>query len=243
MARNKAVIFMISAALALSGCSAMSTLIGKRNLDVKTQMSDTVWLDPTPAYEHTVFVQVRNATDKKIELTSELKHKLKEKGYKITSNPSKAHYWLQVNILKLDKMDLRKAKAMFNSGYGSAIGGAAVGALATATTTSNTSSIVSGGLIGGAISYVADALVEDNEYVLMTDVQVTEKTNKKVSTTETANIKNGSSSYMSTSLKSSDHKRRYQTRIMSTANKANLDFKEAEPALANSLSTSLAGIF
>lgn len=244
MARNKTITILIaSAALALSGCSALSTMIGKRNLDVKTQMSDTVWLDPVPEKDHTVFLQVRNATDKKVDLLPELKQKLTAKGYKVISSPSRAHYWLQVNVLKLDKMDLKKAQGMFNSGYGSAIGGAAVGALAMASTTSNTSSIFAGGLIGGAVSYVADALVEDTNFVMITDVQVTEKTNKKVSTTETAAIKNGSSSYLNTKLTSSDHKRRYQTRVMSNANKANLDFKDAEPALAGGLTSSLAGIF
>ncbi|HBM2127708.1 TPA: hypothetical protein LUK87_005024, partial [Escherichia coli] len=46
---------LVSSTLALSGCGAMSTAIKKRNLEVKTQMSETIWLKP--ASERTVFLQ------------------------------------------------------------------------------------------------------------------------------------------------------------------------------------------
>lgn len=36
---------LVSSTLALSGCGAMSTAIKKRNLEVKTQMSETIWLE------------------------------------------------------------------------------------------------------------------------------------------------------------------------------------------------------
>ena len=42
---------------ALSGCGAMSTAVKKRNLDVRTQMSETIWLEP--ASERTVYIQAR----------------------------------------------------------------------------------------------------------------------------------------------------------------------------------------
>ncbi|EGM8392360.1 TPA: complement resistance protein TraT, partial [Escherichia coli] len=37
---------ILSSTLVLSGCGAMSTAIKKRNLEVKTQMSETIWLEP-----------------------------------------------------------------------------------------------------------------------------------------------------------------------------------------------------
>lgn len=52
---------LVSSTLALSGCGAMSTAI-KRNLEVKTQMSETIWLEP--ASERTVFLQIKNTSDK-----------------------------------------------------------------------------------------------------------------------------------------------------------------------------------
>ena len=34
---------------------------------------------------------------------------VQDKGYTITSSPDSAHYWIQANVLKADKMDLRTA--------------------------------------------------------------------------------------------------------------------------------------
>ncbi|MFD3232071.1 complement resistance protein TraT, partial [Rahnella aceris] len=56
--RNSLVAAVVVSCLVLSGCSAMGTAIKKRNLDVKTQMSQTVWLEPSS--EKTVYIQIRN---------------------------------------------------------------------------------------------------------------------------------------------------------------------------------------
>jgi copper(I)-binding protein len=60
--KQLAVVGLIASALALSGCGAMSTAVKKRNLDVKTQMSETIWLEPSS--EKTVYLQIRNTSDK-----------------------------------------------------------------------------------------------------------------------------------------------------------------------------------
>ena len=63
MQKRKLLVAAVAAScLLLSGCGAMSTAIKKRNLDVKTQMSQTVWLEPSN--EKTVYLQVRNTSDK-----------------------------------------------------------------------------------------------------------------------------------------------------------------------------------
>jgi hypothetical protein len=51
--KQLAVVGLIASTLALSGCGAMSTAVKKRNLDVKTQMSETIWLEPSS--EKTVY--------------------------------------------------------------------------------------------------------------------------------------------------------------------------------------------
>ncbi|WP_327790719.1 complement resistance protein TraT, partial [Vibrio anguillarum] len=106
----------------------MTTAVKKRNLEVQTQMSETVWLDPVGADKRTVFVQVRNTTDKPIDIMDALSTKLSNKGYRVVQDPDAAHYWVQTNILKLDKMDLREAQGFLSSGYGAGISGAALGA-------------------------------------------------------------------------------------------------------------------
>ncbi|WP_223716190.1 complement resistance protein TraT, partial [Escherichia fergusonii] len=92
--------------LSLSGCGAMSTAIKKRNLEVKTQMSETIWLEP--ASERTVFLQIKNTSDKDMSgLQGKIADAVKAKGYQVVTSPDKAYYWIQANVLKADKMDLR----------------------------------------------------------------------------------------------------------------------------------------
>jgi hypothetical protein len=56
------------ASLQFSGCSAAHTAIKKRNLDVQTKMSETIFLEPTEPQNRVVFVDIRNTSDKEINL-------------------------------------------------------------------------------------------------------------------------------------------------------------------------------
>ena len=228
---------------ALSGCAAVETAVKKRNLDVRTQMSDTVWLDPVGAELHTVFVQIRNTTDKDIDIAAPLRRKLAAKGYAVVGDPGAAHYWLQANILRLERMNLRDARGILASGYGSAATGGALGALAAAAASSDGRHVAAGGLLGAAAGFLADAMVEDVNYAMITDVQIVEKTSGAVRTTEQADIKNGSSGTTKTTLTATDHKKRYTTRVLSNANRVNLEFADARPALIEGLAASISGLF
>ncbi|EFA6422081.1 hypothetical protein CIW10_004953, partial [Escherichia coli] len=87
----------------------MSTAIKKRNLEVKTQMSETIWLEPSS--ERTVFLQIKNTSDKDMSgLQAKISDAVKAKGYQVVSSPDKAYYWIQANVLKADKMDLRESQ-------------------------------------------------------------------------------------------------------------------------------------
>ncbi|MCE0492862.1 complement resistance protein TraT [Vibrio salinus] len=229
--------------ISLTGCSAMKTAVKKRNLEVKTQMSQSIWLDPTPQEEHTIFLQVKNTTDKNLKITDELKNKLEAKGYKVLDNPKQAHYWIQANLLKADKMDLRDANNFLSSGYGAGLAGGALGALAVASSTSNSGSIIAGGLIGSAVGFIGDSLVEDINYSLITDVRIVEKSDQSISVVSKSNLQNGNANMTNTNYKTTTDKKRYQTRIVSNANKVNLDFDEARPALIDGLTTSISGLF
>ncbi|VCY60853.1 Lipoprotein YlpA [Escherichia coli] len=108
-------------------CGAMSTAIKKRNLEVKTQMSETIWLEP--ASERTVFLQIKNTSDKDMSgLQGKIADAVKAKGYQVVTSPDKAYYWIQANVLKADKMDLRESQGWLNRGYEGAAVGAALGA-------------------------------------------------------------------------------------------------------------------
>ena len=53
-------------------------------------MSDTIFLDLETRIERTVFVDVRNTSDKDMDVKSLLVGKLQEKGYAVTNTPSEA---------------------------------------------------------------------------------------------------------------------------------------------------------
>ncbi|STE53168.1 conjugal transfer surface exclusion protein TraT [Edwardsiella tarda] len=228
----------------LSGCGAMSTAIKKRNLEVKTQMSQTIWLDPAAMGDKTVFIQVKNTSDKDLSgLQSLIVRDMEAKGYRVTSSANTAHYWIQANVLKADKMNLRDAQGYLNQGYEGAVTGAALGAGITAYNSNSAGATLGVGLAAGLIGMAADAMVEDVNYTMVTDVQVATRTKDKVRTDNVAALRQGTSgAKVQTSISFGDQYK-YQTRIVSSANKVNLKFDEARPVLEAQLAKSIAGIF
>lgn len=231
----------MGAALILSGCGAMSTAIKKRNLDVKTQMSETIWLDPSE--NKTVYLQIRNTSDKDMNgLQTKIHQEVTKKGYTVASSPDSAHYWIQANILKADKMDLRESQGWLNRGYQGAIGTAALGAGIAAYNTNSAGTVLGVGLASGLVGMAADAMVEDVNYTMITDLQISERTKAEVTTRSINALKQGSSSTKVQTSTDTGDQQKYQTRIVSNANKVNLQFDEAKPVLEDQLAVSIANI-
>ena len=224
------------------GCGAVNTSIKKRNLDVQTKMSDTIFLDPVRPDQKTIFIQVRNTSDKTIDITSGIKQALTDSGYEIMNDPYKAHYLLQANVLQCGKTDLRTANGIFQAGYGGAVAGAGAAYAA-----GGSGRQAAGyGLLGAAIGTVADALVDDTFYSMITDIQIGERVPKGtvIKQSQSANIQQGTSTQINQNVSRINKNRQlYRTRILSTAEKVNLDFAEAEPALEQGLVHSIAGLF
>ncbi|MFM2486649.1 complement resistance protein TraT [Celerinatantimonas yamalensis] len=226
----------------LTGCSATYTAIKKRNLDVQTKMSDTVFLDPVKAAKRVVFLQIRNTSDKQdIKIKERIKEAIQSKGYRVTDDPDQAHYMIQANILKVGKSDASSSQSALVSGYGSGLVGAAVGASAFG----GGNGRIGTGLIGGLIGMAADAMVSDVYFTMITDLQISVRTSGDIEVTENdkATLHQGSSGSKVISSSQQTHWKRYQTRIVSVANKVNLDFNEALPALDTGLVNSISGIF
>lgn len=237
--RNIVNAYVILGVALLSGCTAMSTAISHRNLEVETKMSNTIFLDPVAPDQRTVYVEVKNTSDKSsFDIDKMVKSDILAKGYKIVNDPNKAHYMLQANILKIEKMPQKEAHALLSGGYG-----AAIGATTAAVMTHDSGSTLAGGLLGGLTATAADAFVKDVNYAVVTDVQVSERTSTEVHESSQSTLQQGSSSVTHQSSKDTTHWKRYRTRVLSNADKANLDFEEAEPALEKGLSSSLAGLF
>lgn len=239
--KTLAVAGVITSVFVLSGCGAMSTAVKKRNLDVKTQMSETIWLDPSS--EKSVYVQVRNTSDQDMAgLQGEIANALTAKGYKVTGSPDGAYYWVQANVLKAEKMDLRDAQGLLKTGYEGGVMGAALGAGITAYNTSSAGATLGVGLATGLIGMAADAMVEDTNYTMVTDLQISERSKATVTTDNVAALKQGTSGIKLQTSSEQGDRAKYQTRVVSNANKVNLKFEEAKPVLEAQLAKSIAGI-
>ncbi|WP_286868001.1 MULTISPECIES: complement resistance protein TraT [Pantoea] len=239
--RNSVMAAVVASCLILSGCSAMGTAIKKRNLEVKTQMSQTVWLEPSN--EKTVYLQVRNTSDKDMsDLQTLLAQDLRAKGYTVTSSPDTAYYWIQANVLKAEKMDLRQSQGFLSTGYEGAATGAALGAGITAYNSNSGGAILGIGLAAGLAGMAADALVEDVNFTMVTDLQISERSKSTVTTDNIGALRQGNAGIKLQTSSEEGNRMKYQTRVVSNANKVNLKFEEAKPVLEAQLAKSVAGI-
>lgn len=221
-----ATIAAVSASLLLSGCAATQVAISKHELDVQTKMSATIFLDPVTASKRTVFVQIRNTSDKPdFDLQGPIKRAIADKGYRVIDDPDAATYVLQANILQVGKAAPTAAESALRSGYGGGgaiLAGASAGALM-ASNRNMGSAGLAGALIGGVLDTVANAAVKDVYFSIITDIQIKERNaDGKTSQIATdARLSQGTSGGTSVTYSDSTNWRAYQTRIVSTANKVN----------------------
>lgn len=236
-----------SAAAILSGCAATQVAISKRNLDVQTKMSATIFLDPVAPAEQTVFVQVRNTSDKPdLDLSQEIKDAVASKGWRIVADPKSAKFYLQANVLQVGKTDPTAIQETLGRGYGNAgVGGAVTGLAAAGALGAGGRGALTGMLVGGVADVVAGSMVKDVYYSIVTDVQIKERLAAGKTATLNSQHANqqGTSGYENVTYSDQVDMKTYQTRIVSTANKMNLEFAEAAPALRTGLTRALSGLF
>ena len=227
----------------LIGCAATQTALEHHTLEANTKLSKTIFLDPVSPSQRTVFVSVKNTSEENLTIEKPLAQALTERGYKVVNNPAQAHYMIQANILKVGKMSHSASENALGGGYGSALAGAATGAALGSFGNSNT--MLGGGIAGGLVGLAADSLIKDVNYTVVTDIQISERVAKGVRVQEHFNssLENGTASgTYQTSSKQSNYQR-YRTRVVSNANKVNLSFKDARPALEQGLVRTLSGLF
>ncbi|WP_263081591.1 complement resistance protein TraT [Endozoicomonas sp. Mp262] len=223
----------------LFGCAATQVALEKKNLDVQTKMSDSIFLDPVASSKRTVFLQVRNTSDKQeLNVQQALAKNIESRGYKILDDPDLAHYLLQINVLQAGKTDPSAAKQALASGFGGAVAGVTAGAAMG----SSGKGLAAAGLIGGAVELVANSLVKDVTFSVITDIQISEKAKGKVVSSSNHQLKQGNSGTTSIQYSEEGDRKRYQTRIVSTANKMNLTFEEAQAELEKGLAGSISGL-
>lgn len=232
----------LSMAAILCSCAATQVALEHKDLDTQTKMSETIFLDPVPNSQKTVYVQIKNTSDQKLTLTKPIIAAIQSHGYKVVNNPRSAHYMLQANVLKVGKMSQSASKTALGGGFGSTLMGAGTGVAIGSLSNSNNAALA-GGLIGGAIGMAADSLVKDVNYAMITDIQVSERTNGPIYQKTKSNLKQGTSAQTVQQYSEKTHYKRYRTRIVSNADKVNLKFAQARPALEQGLVQAISGIF
>lgn len=233
----------------LPGCAAIHTSIAKMDLDVQTKMSDSVFLAPATPEDRSIYVEIRNtSTQANFNIQQAIIHNLQTKGYRVTDNPEQAHYWLRANVLSVDKADPTAAESALAAGYGGAVTGAVIGS-AVGAAISGWSGAGIGGLAGsaalGLVEVVADAAVHDTTYMVITDIEIAEKVKDGVLVRQDSrqNAKQGIGGGRTQISSEITDRKHYRLRAVSTANKVNLDYREAESQLSYGLTNSIAGIF
>ncbi len=234
----------------LAGCAATQTSIAKRELDVQTKMTDTVFLEPVNAERRTVFISVRNTSDKPdFMVEPAIRRQIESAGYRIVDDPDQAQFMLQANVLQAGRNSQTAADAAGEGGFGSAVSGAAIGAgtgfLLGKAGGSDVGLTIGGALLGAAIGTAADAYVQDVTYSVITDLRVSERARggSVVSQSEQQTLGQGSGGAVTQSTSTLTDWKHYQTRIVATANQANLDWPDAAPFMVDGLTRSIGGIF
>jgi hypothetical protein len=213
---------------------------------VQTRMTDTVFLDPVAADQRTVYVQIRNTSDRPdFEIEPQVAARLAERGWRVVADPERARYLLQANVLQVGRSSRTAAERTFAQGFGGTLIGAAAGAGAGRAVSEQPGVMIGGALAGAATAATVDALVQDVTYSVITDVQISERAAPGVMVTErlTQDLEQGTSGSRQLSAIETSAWKRYRTRILSTANQANLDFEDAAPALVDGLARALTGLF
>jgi hypothetical protein len=204
---------------------------------VQTKASESIFLEPVSPAKRIIFISVRNTSDKDLNIKSRIMERLSDSGYLITDDPDYAYFMLQANVLKVGRDNLEATDSYLEAGFS----GAAIGA-AVSSESDNTKGIVIGALVG----IVADSMLDDTLFSMVTDLQVRERPrdNEDVTQQQSENNTQGSSTTVTQSSDTSSVDwKTYHTRIVSTANQANLKFEDALPALENGLIRSIAGFF
>jgi hypothetical protein len=233
-----------------TGCAAVQTSLSKNELIVNTKVSASIFVREVPRAQRTIYLKMRSqvADFPRNEFKQVVKESLAglDEGYVLSDDPETATYTMNVNVISMEQASLTAAEAALNTGYnsdmaGGALAGGAVGAVAS----DSMGGAVGGAVLGAGISLIADSMVKDITFMLVTDILVTHKLREGVYGKKDTQIDNkagatGSSrqtvSEVTDSLDSS-------TRIVTTANKANLTLAEASPEMFRKHSFAVAGFF
>lgn len=236
--------------VALGGCAAVNTSVAKRNLDVQTKISTSIFVDPVKRELRTVYVDIRSGV---MEFDRNAMSRVvrdaftgNANGYTITDDPDKAHYQMNIFVVSLEKASPTAGEIALKQGYNSDVSAAAAsGMIVGADQRNSATSAVGGGLIGALGTTAANAFVQDVTFMLVADVQVKEKAAQGVIVRKDSKIstKVSDAGASTQTVSEATDKKEYRTRIVTTANKANLELTEAQDLMFKKTAYAMASFF
>lgn len=262
----------------LSACTAVHTSIAKRDLDVQTRMSETIYLDPVDPDQRTVFIDIRQtAPEYRLPLEDDVSELLASRGYQVVDSPAQAQYWLQVNVRSVQKerpekvlageqhgMNKQEIHALLHPGLpppaqprtssspppsrrGNTLFIADTTAANQTLDSKQVGRVLAVLVVFAGAEYIGRQVVQDRYYTMITDIQVAERipeeSDEWVQEFSSHLLQQGDSGSLEQIWERATDRRRYQVRVVSFANRANLSWEDAEQPLHEGLLRSLTGIF
>lgn len=234
----------------LGGCAATSVALSKKDLDVQTKTSTAIFVEAVPKAQRKVYVEVRSGVQEfdRRAFSTFLKAQFatNDNGYILVDEPEQAHYMMSVFVLNLEKTSPTAAESALRQGYaGEAALGALAGGLAGNSNRGTAQGALAGGLLVAGGSMIANSLVKDIYYMLVVDISIKERVAKNVMVRKDSAIDSKISDAGTSRQTVSEvtDKKEYRTRIVTTANKVNLELKEAQESMFTKTAYALAGLF
>lgn len=233
----------------LAGCAATQVAISKKDLDVQTKTSTAIFVDEVSRDKRSIYVNVRSGVMEfdRNAFRNFIKTQFADagNGYIVVDDPGAAHFQMNVFVLNLEKASPTAAESALRGGYvGEVAAGAAAGAVINRNSNIYTGAAV-GGLLAAGASTIANSMVKDVTYMLVADVQIKEKARKGVIVRKDSQIsaKVSDAGTSTQRVSEASNQKEYRTRIVTTANKANLKIEEAQDLMFQKTAYAMAGFF
>lgn len=229
----------------LSGCSAIHTSVAKRNLDVQTKISTSIFVDAVPKEQRKIYLEVRSGVMEfdRNSFRQSISQQLVNSGngYTLTEDPNQAQFNMSVFVRNLEKTTPEGAAAALSSGYQ----GATAGAAASYALGGSSRNMAGLGLLAAGAGTIANAFVQDVMYLLVADIQIKEKAGKGVIVRRDSktNTKISDDGATTQTYSEATNKKEYRTRVVTTANKANLELPEAQPLMFEKTAYAMSAFF
>ena len=233
---------VIIALSVLSGCAGSINAIENRNMTVKVNMTETIFLDAENlANGHNIYVRVRNTSDvQAIDFESLLKAQLTQRGLNVVNDPKIANFRVQANVLCMSK---EKRGLTADGAMAGGFGGALTGLYASRGLAGNIAGAGIGGLVGAGVGALAGSLIHVDTYFGTIDVQIQEHSDNKVTGVLQTDAAQGSATGLHTTREVDTNWQTYRTRMVAYAKQTNIDENEAANAIATKLAIQVANVF